>query len=215
MKDKKPSFLYRYVFSKFEKFIYLSKKAIYFAWYRHHFLIPPRVLIKYIRSFRVALKRGNTSSNLFTNQGAYLKWLEGEKEDIKVKKFKYEPMYSFIIPTYNVSRKLLSECLDSVLNQSYNNFEVCIADDCSSLKETIDTLHEYEKRDKRIRVTYRDKNGMISEASNTAIKMAKGEYIVLVDNDDTIEENSLYYITEVLNKDKTTIYPEIRLSPFK
>ena len=203
MKDRKPSFLYRYVFSKFEKFIYLSKKAIYFAWYRHHFLIPPRVLIKYIRSFRVALKRGNTSSNLFTNQGAYLKWLDGEKEDIKVKKFKYEPMYSFIIPTYNVSRKLLSECLDSVLNQSYTNFEVCIADDCSSLKETIDTLHEYEKRDKRIRVTYRDKNGMISEASNTAIKMAKGEYIVLVDNDDTIEENSLYYITEVLNKDKT------------
>ena len=203
MKDKKPSFLYRYVFSKFEKFIYLSKKAIYFAWYRHHFLIPPRVLIKYIRSFRVALKRGNTSSNLFTNQGAYLKWLEEQKEDIKVKKFKYEPMYSFIIPTYNVSRKLLSECLDSVLNQSYTNFEVCIADDCSSLNETIDTLHEYEKRDKRIRVTYRDKNGMISEASNTAIKMAKGEYIVLVDNDDTIEENSLYYITEVLNKDKT------------
>ena len=203
MKDKKPSFLYRYVFSKFEKFIYLSKKAIYFAWYRHHFLIPPRVLIKYIRSFRVALKRGNTSSNLFTNQGAYLKWLEGEKEDIKVKKFKYEPMYSFVIPTYNVSRKLLSECLDSVLNQSYTNFEVCIADDCSSLKETIDTLHEYEKRDKRVRVTYRDKNGMISEASNTAIKMAKGEYIVLVDNDDVIDENSLYYITDVLNEDKT------------
>lgn len=203
MKEKKPSFLYRHVFSRFEKFIYLSKKAIYFAWYRHHFLIPPRVLIKYIRSFIVALKRGNTSSNLFTNQGAYLKWLEGHKEDIKVKKFKYEPMYSFIIPTYNVSRKLLSECLDSVLHQSYTNFEVCIADDCSSLKETIDTLHEYEKRDKRVRVTYRDKNGMISEASNTAIKMAKGEYIVLVDNDDVIDENSLYYITDVLNKDKT------------
>ena len=57
--------------------------------------------------------------------------------------------------------------------------------------------------DKRIHVTYRKENGMISIASNTAIKMAKGEYIVLVDNDDVIEKNSLYYITEVLNKDKT------------
>ena len=69
MKDKKTGFLYKHVISRIEKFIYLSKKAIYFAWYRHHFLIPPRVLIKYIRSFMVALKRGNTASNLFTNQG--------------------------------------------------------------------------------------------------------------------------------------------------
>ena len=57
--------------------------------------------------------------------------------------------------------------------------------------------------DKRIKVTYRKENGMISIASNTAIKMAKGEFIILVDNDDTIEQNSLYYITEALNKDKT------------
>ena len=202
MKDKKPSFLYKHFFSRIEKVIYLSKKAIYFAWYRHHFLIPPRVMIKYIRSFMVALKRGNTTSNLFTNQAAYLKWLESQKEDVVVKKFKYQPKFSFIIPTYNVSRELLCECLDSILRQSYDNFEVCIADDCSSLKETISTLKEYEKRDKRVKVTYRKENGMISKASNTAIEMAKGEFIVLVDNDDTIDRNSLYYIVEALNKDK-------------
>ena len=62
---------------------------------------------------------------------------------------------------------------------------------CSSLEETIDTLHEYEEKDKRIRVTYRDKNGMISAASNSAIEMALGDYIVLVDNDDVIDSNSL------------------------
>ena len=202
MKNK-DNFFYKHFISRIEKFIYLSKKAIYFAWYRHHFLIPPLVLIKYVRSFVVALKRGNGTSNLFTNQVSYLKWFENQKEDVKVTKFKYEPMYSFIVPTYNVSRELLSECLDSILGQGYTNFEVCIADDHSSLKETIDTLYDYEKRDKRIRVSYRSKNGMISEASNTAIKMAKGEYIVLVDNDDVIEKNSLYYITEVLNKDRS------------
>ena len=61
---KRKSFLYVHLFSKIEKLLYLTKKAIYFAWYRHHFLIPPRVMIKYIRSFMVALKRGNTTSNL-------------------------------------------------------------------------------------------------------------------------------------------------------
>ena len=145
MKDKKPNFLQRHVISRIDKVLYLSKKAIYFAWYRHHFLIPPRVLIKYIRSFMVALKRGNSTSNLFTNQASYLKWLESQKEDVVVKKFNYQPKFSFIIPTYNVSRVLLSECLDSILGQSYDNFEVCIADDHSSLEETIDTLTEYEK----------------------------------------------------------------------
>ena len=202
MDNQKQSFLYKHFFSKIEKFIYLSKKAIYFAWYRHHFLIPPRVMIKYIKSFMVALKRGNTTSNLFTSQSSYLKWLEKEQKELLVKNFKYRPMYSFIIPTYNVSRKLLSECLDSILAQGYENYEICIADDHSTLEETIDTLKEYEKKDKRIRVTYRKENGMISNASNTAINMAKGEFIVLVDNDDTIDKNSLYYFTEVLNKDK-------------
>ena len=99
MEKKKPSFLYRHIFSKIEKVIYLSKKAIYFAWYRHHFLIPPRVLIKYIKSFTVALKRGNTTSNLFTNQSSYLKWLDNQKEEITKIDFKYNPLYSFIIPT--------------------------------------------------------------------------------------------------------------------
>ncbi len=200
---KRKSFLYVHLFSKIEKLLYLTKKAIYFAWYRHHFLIPPRVMIKYIRSFMVALKRGNTTSNLYTNQSSYLKWFDSQKEKIKPKKFKYQPLFSFIIPTYNVSRELLSECLDSILDQSYENFEICIADDHSSLEETILTLKDYEKRDKRIHVTYRSENGMISEASNTAISMAKGEFIVLVDNDDVIERDSLYYITEVLNQDKT------------
>lgn len=201
-KEKKQSWFYRKVISKFEKVIYLSKKAIYFAWYRHHFLIPPRVLLKYIKSFMVALKRGNSTSNLFINQNAYLKWLEESREEIEVKKFKYEPLISFIVPTYNVSRELLEECLNSLLNQSYTNFEVCIADDHSSSEETIEVLKEYQKKYDKVRVVFRKKNGMISEASNTAIEMAKGEFIALVDNDDVVEKNALYYVVEALNRDK-------------
>lgn len=201
-KCKKQNFLYRKVISKFEKVVYLSKKAIYFAWYRHHFLIPPRVMIKYIRSFFVALKRGNSTSNLFVNQNAYIKWLESSREEIDYQEFDYQPLVSFIVPTYNVSRELLSECLDSLLNQSYSNFEICIADDHSSSEETIEVLKEYGKKYKNVHVTYRKKNGMISEASNTAIKQAKGEFIALVDNDDVVERDALYYVVEALNQNK-------------
>ena len=199
---KKDGFLYNKIFSKFEKVLYLLKKSIYFAWHRHHFLIPPRVMIKYIRSFFVVLKRGNSTSNLFVNQKAYSKWLDVNNKNESYKKFKYNPLISFIIPTYNVPRELLSECLDSILEQSYHNFEVCIADDCSTLDETVETLKEYQEKDERIMVTFRDENGMISKASNTALKMANGEFIVLVDNDDVIEKDSLYYIVEALNNDK-------------
>lgn len=189
--------------NKFGKIKYLIKKSIYFAWYRHHFLIPPRVLIKYIRSFFVVLKRGGSSANLFINQKEYLKWFEKNSLEVENRKnFKYKPLISFIVPTYNVSRDLLSKCLDSLLEQTYQNFEICIADDNSPNPETRETIEEYKKKSDKIHVVYRKKNGMISEASNSAIKISRGEFIVLVDNDDVVEKEALYYIVEVLNKDK-------------
>ena len=148
------------------------------------------------------MKRGNNTSNLFINQSAYNKWFDNQKKITNYKKFKYNPKISVIIPTYNVSKELLKECIDSVLNQSYTNFEICIADDNSSLEETINTLKEYEKNDK-IKITYRKVNGMISKCSNSALELATGEFIVLLDNDDLIEPDVFYYIVEALNKDKT------------
>ena len=200
--NKKQSFIYRKFISKIEKVTYLIKKSVYFAWHRHHFLIPPKAMKKYIKSFFVVLKRGGGTSNLFTNQKAYNSWFDSQKKITEYKKFKYNPLISVIIPTYNVSKELLSECIDSVLNQSYSNFEICIADDNSTLDETIETLKEYEKNDK-VKVVYRKENGMISKASNSALGIAKGEFIVLLDNDDLIEKDALYYIVEVLNKDKS------------
>lgn len=188
---------------KFSKLFYLIKKAIYFAWYRHHFLIPPSTLIKYIKSFFNVLKRNGTSSDLFYSQKAYLEWVERNQEEVIYQEFKYKPLISVIIPTYNVSRELLSECLDSILKQSYENFEICIADDKSTNEETINTLKEYIKKDSRVKVIFREENGMISKASNDAIKLANGEFLVLVDNDDTIDKDALYHFVSVLNQDKT------------
>ena len=197
------------IFSNLEKVFRLIKKSIYFAWYRHHFLIPPSAMKKYIKSFFAVLKRGNSFSNLYVNQKAYLKWIEDNKEQIKYKKFKYKPLMSFIVPVYNAPSDLLEECIESLLNQSYDNFEICICDDKSSSEETLNTLKKYEKN-KKIKVTYRKENGMISKASNDAIKSAKGEFIVLVDNDDTLEKDALYYFIEALNynKDLDLIYSD-------
>lgn len=198
--NQEQSWFRKKIISKFEKVIYLSKKSIYFAWYRHHFLIPPRVMLKYIKSFIVALKRGNNTSNLYINQASYQKWFEStNQQPIEYQTFTYNPLISFIVPTYNVSKKLLEECLESLLNQSYKNFEICIADDHSTQPETLETLKKYEKKYKNIKVTYRKTNGMISEASNTAIKLAKGDFIALIDNDDIIEKDALYYVVEALN----------------
>ena len=68
----------------------------------------------------------------------------------------------------------MSECIDSILNQTYENFEICLSNDCSTLLETIDTLNEYEQKDKRIKVYHRKENGHISRATNDALNMATG-----------------------------------------
>lgn len=137
----------------------------------------------------------------FMKQEDYLEWLEiNEKEDKEILSFNYNPLISICIPVYNVERKYLSECLDSILNQTYQNFEICLSNDCSTLKETLDTLEEYEKKDTRIKVFHRKENGHISKATNDALAIASGEFIGLMDNDDLLTKNALYECVKVLNE---------------
>ena len=173
------------LFSRLKRLPKIMFKTLKLMWQRHHFIVPPRLLKQYIHSFKNNISAKNVDELLYNPlvDNDYQKWIEENKEDIKIKRFRYKPKFSIIIPTYNASNKLLSECLDSVLNQSYTNFEICIADDNSTLKETIDTLKKYEKNSK-IKITYRKKNGHISKASNSALKLATGDFIALLDNDD-------------------------------
>ena len=180
-------------------------KTIRLMWNRHHFIVPFRMFKQYVNSFRNNVGSKNIDE-LFYNplvDNDYRNWLSEQEDDIVYEKFKYNPLISIVIPVYNVSRELLSECLDSILNQSYDNFEVCLADDFSSNKETLDTLCEYEEKDNRVKVVYRKKNGHISEASNSAIEIASGEFIGLVDNDDVLHKDALYYVVRELNRDKS------------
>lgn len=190
------------VLSKIKAFFYILGKGIRFAWKQYHFLIPISMWKKYIKDFIKALKNSN---NLFYNPfqiNDYNNWLNENKNQVEIEKLEYNPLISILIPVYNINKKYLSECLDSILSQSYENFEVCLVDDCSTLKETKETLDYYAKKDKRIKVKKRKTNGHISKATNDALKMANGEFICLVDDDDLLDSNALYEMVKVLNDNK-------------
>lgn len=178
-------------------------RGIKFLWKEHHFIVPPALWKKYINAFIDRMK--NNGIDLFYQpfrQDEYLKWLEENEVIEPYEKQKYEPLISVLIPVYNIGEKYLSECIDSILNQSYQNFQICLVDDCSTNKETINTLKKYDKLDDRICVKFRKKNGHISTSTNDALKMAKGEFIALVDNDDTLSPDAFSEVIKVLNKDK-------------
>lgn len=105
-----------------------------------------------------------------------------------------KPRISIIVPTYHTA-KYLSKCLDSILNQTFQDFEVIIVSD--GPKEDFVIIEQYAKKDNRITVLKDIKKGL-GGARNEALKIAKGEFIWFIDSDDWIEPNSLSKICKVL-----------------
>ena len=117
----------------------------------------------------------------------YQKWLgirllsDTDRELLRreIENLSHQPLISIVMPVYNVGEKWLRRCLESVLNQIYENWELCIADDCSPSPHIRRVLEEYVARDKRIKVVFRETNGHISAASNSALELAAGEFVAL------------------------------------
>ncbi len=110
------------------------------------------------------------------------------------------PVISIIMPVYNPPIALLEEAVASVQNQLYSKWELCIADDASTNPEVAEYLKSVSKKDARIKVSFREKNGHISEASNSALALATGAFVALMDNDDLIAEHALYWIAKTINE---------------
>ena len=171
-------------------------------WTKYHFLVPPRLWKKYIKLLWAIIREGKGAPFWeVSDKDGYNAWLVDNEKEEKIEELKYRPLISVLIPVYNVDAEYLKDCINSVLEQSYDNFEICIVDDASTKKGTLNALKKYEENQK-IRIKYRKKNGHISRASNDALKMAKGEFIALMDNDDLLAPNALYEVVKVLNKDK-------------
>jgi len=123
-----------------------------------------------------------------------------EKIKIQIVDFKYNPKISIITPVYNVSPRWLRKCVRSVQEQSYPNWELCLYDDASKNRKTTRCLKKIKRIDSRIKVRFGKKNKHISGASNEALKMATGEFVALLDNDDELSPNALFEVVKVLNK---------------
>ncbi len=121
-----------------------------------------------------------------------------QSRDVK----KNDPLISILLPTYNTPEVYLRECIESIIIQSYVNWELCIADDNSPDKNVIKIIQEYQKKDKRIKLVIRETNGHISEATNSALTIAKGKFVALMDHDDVLWPNALYEFVKVLRADK-------------
>ena len=106
---------------------------------------------------------------------------------------------SIIIPVYNVE-KFLPACLDSVLNQTLENFEVVCVND-GATDNSLNILKEYAQKDPRIKVITQENKGL-SEARNTGLKNAQGEYILFLDSDDTIHPQTLEICHTLAQKEK-------------
>jgi O-antigen biosynthesis protein len=124
--------------------------------------------------------------------------LEGMAAMIRV--FAQQPRISVIMPVYNPTIQFLREAIESVLAQVYDNWELCIADDASLNPLVRTTLQEYAERDERIKVVFRKENGHISRSSNSALEVATGEFIALLDHDDVLAPEALYEMVLMLNQ---------------
>ena len=106
------------------------------------------------------------------------------------------------MPVYNVEEKWL-QCVSSLQNQYYENWELCLADDASPSEHIKPMLEKYKELDQRIKVIYREENGHISEATNSALSIATGDFIGFMDNDDELAPQALYEVVKALNTDPT------------
>jgi GT2 family glycosyltransferase len=108
----------------------------------------------------------------------------------------WRPTVSIIMPTYNSQPEWLRPALDSVLAQVYDRWELCIADDASTTPGVRATLEEYATRDSRVKVVYRERNGGIGAASASALSLATGELIAMLDHDDVLRPHALHRVVE-------------------
>lgn len=133
----------------------------------------------------------------------YGAWIAEYECDInKTEPLEYNPCFSIIVPVYNVKKDQLIACIESVQKQTYSNWQLCLVDDASTMKEVEETLKLYEN-DPKIAIKYRKENGHISRTTNDGLALATGEFIGLLDCDDILAPNALYEMAKKLNEDSS------------
>ena len=226
-------------FYKFRKFINLylkrlrgsvkkgTKKNIFFTIFNYVFKRGGRItrvifakILKHIYLL-VEIKKVvivEVFADILSNQADYNQYLtrriitkDKRKQILRTQKlFTNKPLISIVIPVYDPPIDFFKKALDSIVNQYYPHWQICLADDCSTDPEVQLTIEEYRKKYSNIKVVYRNENGHISKASNSALTIAEGEYTLLMDQDDVLRENALFEIVKLINQkpDADLIYTD-------
>lgn len=165
------------------------------------------------------LRRRVGTAGLLNPANDYVEWVkrydtldDERRENIRqrVAEMPARPLISVVMPTYNPNPAWLAEAIESVRNQLYDRWELCIADDASTDPEVRNVLQHYGELDARVKVCFREQNGHISAASNSALELAEGEWVALLDHDDLLPEHALFCVAEAIaaNPDARLIYSD-------
>ena len=127
----------------------------------------------------------------------------GRVKKEKLKNYGGEILFSIVMPVYNVEIKWLDKAIESIEKQNYKNWEICIADDCSTKQEVRE--HLSAMKNSRIKIKLLEKNQGISGATNAAAALASGEYILLMDNDDELAPSALHEFYQKIKKEGSDI----------
>ena len=182
-------------------------------------LLAPYLLPKkLVRGIRKRMPKSPTSHRGNGDASEYQTWFDkhrSQESDLarfreEVRAFDYRPCVSIITPVFNTPRQWLEECVQSVLDQVYQEWELILIDDNSDDAELLTFLPELAARDERIILAKSEKRGGISGASNRGLKLARGEWIGFLDHDDLLEPDAIFQHVKWLqeHRDSDLIYSD-------
>lgn len=177
---------------------------------RYHVRHPEAILSKFSKAY-LLLRRGGIAAlkEKVLRRSNYPEWIaqhdtisESDRKTMRehIERMEYTPCISILLPVYNVPETYLRQAIESVRNQVYTNWQLCIADDNSPNSRVREVIEEYTSRDSRIVCIFREQNGHISQATNSAAELAKGEFLGFLDHDDELREHALYMVVRELQQ---------------
>lgn len=167
--------------------------------------------IRYLKHYGVRGFYARLLERFEEREVEYQEWYEKNKpseEELarqRKKKWKEPVTISVLVPAYRTPEVFLRQMIESVLNQTYPQLELCIADGSGENISVEKVVKEYQAKDQRVRYQRLEKNEGIAGNTNAAIRMATGDYLALFDHDDLLAPNALFEVASAIEKDKADV----------
>jgi len=160
-----------------------------------------------MNQFAAVFKKYGDGHLAGNNEEAYQQYIQEceptaaqlSKQVEQAKHFNIKPLISIIVPVYNTNKQMLIDMIESVICQTYSNWELCLADGHSPKLHVVALLKEYAAKDSRIKVKILANNLGIAGNSNAALELATGDYIGLLDHDDLLPKWALFMVAQTIN----------------